>query len=345
VTIAGKTQIFAYDKLTELSLTCENIALPVFNPYSGRYAGYNIERGELTTDIHYLLRNRKLSAQHHVRIDQLTWGKESDTKPGAPLPVRLATALLRDRNGVIELDLPVNGSLDDPSFHVWPLVWKVVKNIVVKAATAPFDFLGSLFKGAEKARFVEFKPGEASLDSGAEQALTTLGKVLSQRPSLRVDVPVASLPELDRAALAERKYRESVEDKAAAAQRRQHAKRIEAFAALDTEEKSEVLAALYQELAGSAPRIPKPPKAPEGTSRKAKKQLAREHELGALEQAVRAKIVVQPEELLALGRARAEAVERALVRAGKVDATRVLLTRRGKVSPNAGRVRLELEIE
>jgi hypothetical protein len=176
VTIAGEIQPFAYDRFTDIGLKFENISLPVFNPYSGRFAGFNIAKGKLTTDLHYAIVDRKLDAKHHIRIDQLEWGEATASKEAVPLPIKFATSLLKDVNGVIDLDVPVTGTLDDPRFRIGPIVWQIIKNILVKAVTAPFRFLGSLFKGAEDAQFVEFIPGDATLTATSAVKLATLAK-------------------------------------------------------------------------------------------------------------------------------------------------------------------------
>jgi hypothetical protein len=128
----------------------ENIPLPVFNPYSGRFAGYNIAKGSLTTDLQYLIENRKLEAKHHIRIDQLEWGEATASKEAVPLPIKLATSLLKDVDGVINLDVPVNGTLDDPKFRIGPIVWQIIKNILVKVVTAPFRLLRPARRGPRR---------------------------------------------------------------------------------------------------------------------------------------------------------------------------------------------------
>ncbi len=198
VTIAGEVQPFSYERYTSVDLKFENISLPIFNPYSGQIAGYSIAKGKLTTDLHYLIENRKLDAKHHIVIDQLEWGEATAAKGEATLPVKFATVLLRDKDGVIDLDIPVTGTLDDPSFRIGPIVWQIIKNLIVKAVTAPFSLLGALFSGAEEAQHVEFPPGSAVLDPATVEHLGALSKSMVEKPGLKVDVPIGSLPETRR---------------------------------------------------------------------------------------------------------------------------------------------------
>ena len=78
----------------------------------------------------YHVENRKLDAKHHIVIDQLEFGAATESKQAVPLPIKLAVSLLKDRNGVIDLDLPVGGSLDDPTFRIGPIIWKVFVNLI-----------------------------------------------------------------------------------------------------------------------------------------------------------------------------------------------------------------------
>ena len=110
-------------------------------------------------------------------IDQLEFGAATESKQAVPLPVKLAAALLKDRNGVISLDLPVSGSIDDPTFKIGPIIWKLVVGLITKIVTAPFALLGSLFGGGEQLAYIDFPAGSAAVDRqrSAETAATVEG--------------------------------------------------------------------------------------------------------------------------------------------------------------------------
>ena len=166
-------------------------------PYSGRFAGYEIEKGKLSVDVTYKVENRALDAKQKFVIDQLQLGDKVESPDAVSLPLKLAVALLKDRNGVIDIDLPMTGSLDDPKFRLGPLIWKAFVGLLTKIATAPFALIGSLFGGGPETNFVEFEPGAVLLDPAGQEKMATVKKALVERPALQVDVPMAYSAELD----------------------------------------------------------------------------------------------------------------------------------------------------
>jgi len=60
------------------------------------------------------------------------------------LPIKFALFLLKDKDGVINLDVPVRGDLNDPKVSVGKIVWTTFKNLIVKVAAAPVKFLSGL---------------------------------------------------------------------------------------------------------------------------------------------------------------------------------------------------------
>ncbi len=349
VLIAGTIQPFAYERFTDITMKFENISLPVFNPYSGKFAGYNIAKGKLFTDLHYQVDNRKLEAKHKIRIDQLEWGEATAAKDEATLPVKFATSLLKDADGVINLDIPVSGTIDDPTFRIGPIVWQVIKNILAKAVTAPFKALGALFKGAEEAQFVDFAPGSAALDPVAAERLGALGKSLAPKPDLRLDVPIGADAALDGAALAEARYQRELEAATRKAllgkKRADETTPVPAFDTLSPEQRDKVLTALYTQLAGAEPVVPEPEKPADDVSRKEAKAQAGQARLAWLEKESRARAVAEPQDLEQLGQQRGMAVQAALLTDTGLAPERVFLARDGKVTANEQQVRFELAVK
>jgi hypothetical protein len=333
VTIDGTIRPFAFDRFTDIGMKFENIALPVFNPYSGVFAGYNIAKGKLTTQLRYQITDRKLIAAHNIRIDQLEWGDASEFKGEATLPVKFATALLRDREGVIKLDIPVTGSLDDPQLRLGPIVWQVIKNIIVKAATSPFALLGSLFAGAEEAQFVDFQPGDAGLDAASAERLAALAKGLADKPDISLDIPLAAEPELDRPALATRRFQQMLD--AAAPD----------YAALDATRRREALISWLRAQNRGQPTIPAPAAAPAGTTPEQARLQADQAAVDILEQTLRSGIAISDGDLEQLAQARAASIQSALLRAGELAAARVFIVREARMQVKEGRIRLQLDLK
>jgi hypothetical protein len=204
VEIRGEINPLSEDTYTDIGLKFHNIELTTFTPYFGKFAGYKIDKGKLSLDLHYKLNKKFLEAENSIIVDQLTLGEKVDGPDVTSLPVRLAIALLKDSKGVIDLDLPLKGSLDDPEFSVFPIVLKVFVNLIVKAVSSPFKLLGSLLgSNSDDLSYVQFRPGLDTLEAGEQTKLENLAKALNERPALRLDVRGLASDSLDRRAMAE----------------------------------------------------------------------------------------------------------------------------------------------
>jgi uncharacterized protein involved in outer membrane biogenesis len=199
--ITGKINPLRNDLFVDLKIDFKDMDLSPLTPYSGRYAGYTIEKGKLFLSLKYLIVKRKLDATNNVFLDQFTFGDAVDSPDATKLPVRLAVALLKNRKGEISLDLPLSGSLDDPKFSIWGVVIKIIVNLLVKVATSPFALLGALFGGGEELSYLEFNYGKDAPDGPAEAKLKNLVKALHDRPALKLEIAGHVDVEKDREAL------------------------------------------------------------------------------------------------------------------------------------------------
>jgi hypothetical protein len=135
----------------EMAFTSQprGLELPTLLPYTGAYIGYNLKSGQLALDLQYELKQHKLRGKNNFIAKQLYLGDKVPSEQGVNLPVVLGLALLRDVNGVIDLDFGVTGDMNDPVFSVSGLIWKALVNIIVKAAASPFQLLASLVGSSE----------------------------------------------------------------------------------------------------------------------------------------------------------------------------------------------------
>ena len=198
VDLRGTVNPFSAQLALDLTGKATDVDLPPLTPYSVKYAGYGIEKGKLSLEVHYRIDDRKLAATNRLRLDQLTFGQHVDSPTATKLPVLLAVSLLKDRNGVINLDLPIQGTLDDPKFSVWGVIVQIFVNLVTKAVTAPFALLASIGGGGEQLAFIEFAPGHADLSQAAVAKLGTLAKALNDRPALKLDASGRAIADVDR---------------------------------------------------------------------------------------------------------------------------------------------------
>ena len=187
--IVGKVNTLAKPLALDIQGHVRDLELAPLSAYSVRHAGYGIERGKLSVDVAYKVQpDGQLTASNNIVLNQLKFG---DQVPGAPnsLPVKLAVALLADRNGVIDINLPVSGSLNDPQFRLAPIVFKLIVNLIAKAITAPFSLLASaLGGGGDELSMVSFAEGSAALTPEAMAGLDKVAKALQARPALKMTV-------------------------------------------------------------------------------------------------------------------------------------------------------------
>lgn len=199
--ITGTINPLSGNLALDLLANLNDFELSSLTPYSSKYAGYGIQKGKLSFDVKYRIENRKLTAENHLFLNQLTFGDKVESPSATKLPVMLAVALLKDRNGNIDISLPIAGSLDDPQFSVGGIIIKVIVNLIVKAVTAPFALIGSLFGGGEELAYLEFDYGRAEIPAAGESKLGNIAKALHDRPGLKLDIAGQVDPEPDREGL------------------------------------------------------------------------------------------------------------------------------------------------
>lgn len=318
--ITGTINPLAEDLFVDLKVQFKDMDLSPVSPYSGKYVGYKIRKGKLSMDLGYLIDQKKLDSTNDIHIDQLDFGEAVESPDSLNLPVKLAVSLLKDRNGEILLRLPVTGRIDDPEFSIVGIVLKIIKNILVKAATSPFSLIGSMLGSDEDLSHFEFDAGSAELTDADKAKLDTLVKALYERPNLQMEVTGFADIEKDRQALISYRF-----DKQLKAQKFKKMNKKEAAAVsvdsvvIEPEEYEKYLKMAYkagefekpENILGITKNIPVP-------------------EMEAL---ILKNIQVTEDDLRSLADKRAQAVKNHILAQGKIEPSRLFLIKPQALTP------------
>jgi hypothetical protein len=308
--ISGNINPLSQDKDTDLKLTFRNIELSPFSPYSGKYLGYTLAKGKLTLELDYKIADRQLQARNRIFFDALTLGDRVESPDAASLPIKLALALLTDRQGRIELDVPVKGNLDDPQFSVFGIVIKALGNLLTKIVTSPFDALASAF-GGRVVTELEFAPGRSALSPEDETQITGLADALHERPALRLEVQGFADPQTDAPAIRRQRFDALLRGVKRSTLGAGQADVLLEEIRIDDMERPEIIARAY-----AAAEFPKP------RDEDGKEKVLPPEEM---EKLLFTQIQVDDNDLRLLATARAAAVRERLLADPRIDAERVFL--------------------
>ncbi|GEM_PF-5082850 len=176
---------------TDISLYFRNIDMSSFSPYSSKFIGQMIDQGRLDVKLGYKIKESNLRAENSLTIKKIVMGDDVKSDDAISLPIGLAIALLEDSDGVIEIDMPVRGDVDSPDFKWGGVVWNAFVNVLTKAVTAPFSFLGKMLGiDGDDLKTIEFEPAKPLIDPPSIERLDEVAKALNKRPKLALKITV-----------------------------------------------------------------------------------------------------------------------------------------------------------
>ena len=187
--ITAKLFPFELKQNTDIKLDFKDIDLIDITPYSGQFLGYKIKKGKLNLNLNYSVVDSKLNGSNLINFDTLTLGEKVDSKDAVNLPLSLAISILSDQNNQINIDLPVEGNLDDPDFKYGGVIWAAVKKLFADITLAPFRFLGNaLGLGSKDLSSIDFLAGSNELISSEAPKITDFIKLTSAKPMMKLSI-------------------------------------------------------------------------------------------------------------------------------------------------------------
>ena len=190
LSVTGQINPLIEDRYSDLEVVFNDFNLTAVSPYFGKYAGYLLQKGKLSFDLTYKISQSELIGENTIVIDQMTLGSKVESEDALNLPIPLAISLMKDRDGVITLDVPVSGNLKDPSFGFGRVISQAIVNVLTKLVTSPFSMLGGLVPGGADTdlSYAAFAAGSTELDEEAARKLEILATALTERPTLKVEI-------------------------------------------------------------------------------------------------------------------------------------------------------------
>ena len=187
--IAAKLFPFELKQNTDIKLDFKDIDLTDITPYSGQFVGYKIKKGKLNLNLNYSVTDSKLNGSNFINFDSLTLGEKVDSKDAVNLPLSLAISILSDQNNQINIDLPVEGNLDDPDFKYGGVIWAAVKKLFADITLAPFRFLGNaLGLGSKDLSSIDFLAGSSDLISSEAPKIADFIKLTGSKPKMKLSI-------------------------------------------------------------------------------------------------------------------------------------------------------------
>lgn len=314
--LTGKANVFSDSPTADVQASVVSVHAEPFEPYVGRFIGYQVDSGRVGATVPLALKENKIKGKLDFTLDQFYLGDSVNSPEALDVPVKLGLDLLRDQNKNVNASVPLSGDLNDPKFSIGGLVGKAIVNIIVGAATAPFQLLGGLFGALEgqDISYVAFEAGTADVAADDMSKIDVLVRAMNERPAFKLkvtgrvsekaDVPAVRLAIL-REQMLERRKREN----------------RQATALSDEEYLAKVQDAYKEALSKVSERVP------------ARKDLP---ELGVMEKALLEEVVVPPERLTELAKARAERIVRIMVDDNKIAAERVGIAEASEVKEFKG---------
>jgi hypothetical protein len=267
---------------------------------------YEVEKGELT-------------ATNNLHIEQFELGAKIDNPRAVDMPLDLAIALLKDMNGVINLDVPITGSLNDPQFSFSGIIGDAVLNIMTKAITSPFQAIASLLGTNEDLSAVQFVAGESELSESQQPKLDGLAKVLREREILKLEIKGTAFESQDWAVLREMALTDRLKTlKSEELNRKSEQKIRPEYVELDDADAQRLLA---QEFAAKFPQLVK--KSFFGGFELAKPEMGEFYNVA--KQMLAEALPIEQKRLTKLAAARARAIAKYIVQQGGVPNERVFI--------------------
>ncbi len=168
-----------------LEVGLKDLDMIFLSPYSEYFLARPILKGTMNYDASIYMNPVALDSQNHFHITDLDMGKKTKDTTAYKVPIGLALYILKDRNDVIDFDVPVTGNPADPKFNLRKVIWKTIEEFFIKTVAAPFQAIGKAVGGnPEKIKQISFNWLQDSLTNEQQSDLDKIIGFINKKDEL-----------------------------------------------------------------------------------------------------------------------------------------------------------------
>lgn len=173
----------------DLNYHFENIPLSAFNPYSITYTSYNIDRGTVEVKGLWKVRNGNIQSNNHVLFIDPRVGYKLRNKNNTKIPLPLIMSIVREKGNVIDYQIPINGNLDNPKFHLRDIIYDIITNILVKPIVIPYKIdVKRIESNVEEALSFRWDMNNSEPDNKQARFMKKLANFMEKNPEAYINV-------------------------------------------------------------------------------------------------------------------------------------------------------------
>lgn len=321
-------------KYTNLDFSFTNLELSALSGYSASFAGYKLKSGKLFLDLGYDIVDSKIKGSNNIMIKKIELGDKIEDENTTSIPLGFIVALLEDSDGIIDIDMPVEGNVDAPDFKYGSFVFKTFGNLLLKAVLSPFSFLGSMMgMDGDELASLEFEVGKTNILPPQREKLDKVAKMMLKRPKISLSIGGRYDPIADRKELQVQKLITLVLEKSGIKNRDEHKSAMTI----------EVLEDIYEELRDDG-KLQKIKETLEKKYIDNEKEFQKVYLQRAIDKTV-ALQVVSKDELQNLAKQRANIIKNYLVTSKNISSSRVVIKNiQGTNDTEDKKVKIDMEI-
>lgn len=215
IKISGQLKPFTEKTNLALQGSVTEIALPPASTYIQNLLGFAMKSGELDTDIAIKVKDSIIDGNTKIHIRGLEMANADSQQDNllteqTAMPLNVALGMLTDDNGNLELDVPLSGDVESPSFGMASFVSVITKKAITAAAKnylvstfIPYAEVVSLtFSAGEllmKLRFEDliYAPGQIEISNEQLEYMQQFVSLIKDKPDSQIKAcPIAGLGEI-----------------------------------------------------------------------------------------------------------------------------------------------------